>query len=338
MSRSFGERDDVLGIGVASGRRIAGLRRHADIFRHDLDAVGGGDRLGGKGVAEALGIDIMQRGDLHIAVGGEHRAGVAHHLLDLVGRQRALFVEGRVRSGSRRSSGSSRFRPWRHRSARSARQAAGRRRLRRRLRADRRADSCASVLWPAASAILICTNGTVRMTSRSPTLVTVETSSRRRSLAGRSGAAATGRSVLASSPDLVGLGQIEQVGDFRRGRQLLAPVQSGEQRHAHQHAGGDAGEEGSRQPAGRNLAAIGRAAAAIRNQRRLVAEIGYGVVAGLHSERRCFHVPEPLLSWPEQLPVLAGEVNERRAMPEARARRDGRARASGSAGPHGGVR
>ena len=291
---AFGERDDVLGIGVGLVG-IAGLRRHADILRHDLDAVGGGDRLGGKGVAEALGIDVMQRGDLHIAVGGEHRAGVAHRLLDLVGRQRAGLVEGRVdrevdglqahlafdlgaidqpgRRG-RRLGGAVFGKDGERIEGRIAARrliAGGERHLD--LHQRHRADDIAVTVLDHR-----------RDLEPPPVLGAGDLAQRRGSV---------GLGLLAG---LVGLAHIEQVGDFRGGRQLLAPVQSGEQRHAHQHAGGDAGEKRSRQPAGRDLTAIGRAAAAVRNQWRLVAEIGYGVVAGLHSERRCFHVPEPLLS------------------------------------------
>ena len=80
-------------------------------------------------------------------------------------------------------------------------------------------------------------------------------------------------------------GKADQFGDLRRGRQLLAPVKGGKQRHAHQHARGDAGQERARQPARRNLAPIGRAAAAVRDKRRLIAEFGYDIFRILHPER-----------------------------------------------------
>ena len=57
------------------------------------------------------------------------------------------------------------------------------------------------VLWPAASAILICTNGMLWTTSWSPTCVTVGTSMRRRSLARAIWRGGESRMVLASSPD-----------------------------------------------------------------------------------------------------------------------------------------
>ncbi len=44
--------------------------------------------------------------------------------------------------------------------------------------------------------------------------------------------------------------------DFRRGRQLFAPVQSGKQCNADQHAGRNAGQERSSEPAGRNFTTI----------------------------------------------------------------------------------
>ena len=126
------------------------------------------------------------------------------------------------------------------------------------------------------------------MTSRSPTLVTIDTSMRRRSLAlaiWRSGAS---RVVLALSPESPVAGEADQFGDLRRRRQLLAAVEGGKQRHAHQDAGGHAGEESAGKPARGNLAPIRRPAAPVGNQRRLVAEFGYGLIGIVHSVRRLF--------------------------------------------------
>src|SRR5690606_26507452 len=82
--------------------------------------------------------------------------------------------------------------------------------------------------------------------------------------------------------------------DLGRGGKLLAAVEGGEERRAHQHGGGDAGEEGAGKPARRDLAAVGRAAAAVGDQRRLIAEGGYGELDVVHPSGG--FPPEPALA------------------------------------------
>ena len=123
------------------------------------------------------------------------------------------------------------------------------------------------------------------MTSRSPTLVTIDTSMRRRSLALAIWRGATSLVVLAISPESSPSCKADQFGDLGRRRQLLAAVEGCEQRHAHQHARGHARKKSARQPARRNLAPVGRATATVRNQRRLVAEFGYDIFRIWHPER-----------------------------------------------------
>ena len=131
-------------------------------------SVGG---LFGIGGAEPLRVDIVKCRDLHRAV-GQHRSGRAHHLLDLVRGKRAVAVEGSrlhrevdgldahvafglgVEGDARRRSGDL---------LRLAIGGGDGERI-------EGADICGVVLWPAASAILICTNGMLRTTSWSPTL------------------------------------------------------------------------------------------------------------------------------------------------------------------------
>src|SRR5690606_6992595 len=62
----------------------------------------------------------------------------------------------------------------------------------------------------------------------------------------------------------------------------------GEEGNAHQDARSDPREEGAGKPARRNLAPIGRTAMAIRDQRWLIAEVGYGLIHILHSLRWLF--------------------------------------------------
>ena len=86
---------------VCSSVSARGVTR--DVLRHDLDAVGRGQRLVGQRVAESLGNDVVERRDLDGAV-DEHRARLAHDLLDFVGGEAALLVERRrLDAGSRRS-------------------------------------------------------------------------------------------------------------------------------------------------------------------------------------------------------------------------------------------
>ena len=120
------------------------------------------------------------------------------------------------------------------------------------------------------------------MTSRSPTLVTIDTSMRRRSFALEIWRAGDSRVVLADSPEVAGRGEAYELGDLRRGGQLLVSVEGGEQRHAHQHARGDSRQKGAGKPAGRNLTPVRRSTAPIGNQRRLVAEFGYGLIHIVH--------------------------------------------------------
>ena len=60
---------------------------------------------------------------------------------------------------------------------------------------------------------------------------------------------------------------------------------------------GHAGQEGARQPARRNLAPIGRAAAAVRDQRRLIAEFGYDIFRVWHPERLLLPRAERLVAF-----------------------------------------
>ena len=58
---------------------------------------------------------------------------------------------------------------------------------------------------------------------------------------------------------------------FCRDRQLLATIKGSKQRHTHEYAGGNPGQEGTREPTQRDLTAIG-CAKAIRKDRRLATE------------------------------------------------------------------
>ena len=82
-----------------------------------------------------------------------------------------------------------------------------------------------------------------------------------------------GLGVLAGLAVVGGRRQLHDLG--RRG-ELLAAVERGQQRHAHQDGRGHAGQERAGKPARRNLPLVGRSAAAVGKQRRLVAEFGYG--------------------------------------------------------------
>ena len=138
--------------------------------------------------------------------------------------------------------------------------------------------------------------------------VTIDTSMRRRSLALAIWRGGDSASVLASSPPHR-IAHIGDVGDFRRRRQLLAAVEGSKQGDAHQHAGGHARKKGAGKPAGRDLAPVRRAAAAVRDQRRLVAEVGYGLLGVLH-EAGVFPDARLLSFLPRQLPAAALQVNE----------------------------
>ena len=91
------------------------------------------------------------------------------------------------------------------------------------------------------------------------------------------------------------VGGSRELHDLGRRGELLAAVECGEQRHAHQDGRGHARQERAGKPARRNLPPVGRSAAAVGKQRRLVAEFGYGSLDFVHSERRLLPLPVPRL-------------------------------------------
>ncbi len=297
-----GEGDDFLG----ESRRLivgGGTRRYRDVFRHDLDLVGAGHAFG-KRVAESLRVDIVQRGDLHGAV-DKVRAGFAHHLFHLIGGKVALFVEGRCLD----------------------REIDG---LQAHLAFDLGAIDLAGGgggggggCRLAGVVVAVVAEHLHRVERRIGAIGRVPGGKRHLDLHERHGVddvavADLGYHRHFHAPAILGLGDLarrhqpgrlgdlagiaavgkaDQFGDLGRRRQLLAPVKSGKQRHAHQNTRRHTGEEGARQPARRNLAPVGRAAATVRNQRRFIAEIGYDIFRVWHPERLLLPRAERLVAF-----------------------------------------
>src|SRR5690606_22564546 len=67
-----------------------------------------------------------------------------------------------------------------------------------------------------------------------------------------------------------------------RRRELLAPVQRGEEGDAHEDARGDAGQERAGKPPRGDFATVRRPAPAVAYERRLIAERFYGPRCVLH--------------------------------------------------------
>ena len=246
--------------------RIA--RCNGDVFLHDLDPVGR-ERLGGEGLAETLRIDIVKRGDLDVAV-GEDGGRRADHLLDLVGGQAALLVE---RGGVEREVHDLEADLALHLGAVDK---TGGRGLRRRAILGENHQRIESGV--AAARLVACGERHLDLDEghgaddvavallddgrdlHAP-LVLGARDGARRNEAGR---------LRGFAGDLV----IErcEVGDFGRCRELLAAVQRGRKRDAHQDRRGDAGQERAREPARGNLALVRRSVATVPGQRRLLAK------------------------------------------------------------------
>ena len=154
------------------------------------------------------------------------------------------------------------------------------------------------VLWPAASAILICMNGMLRMTSWSPTRVTVGTSIRRRSLALAIWRGTESRVVLASSPaspssaaavSFMISGGVASCSRPSRAAISATPIRTLEEVTPVRNVPDSQRAEISRLSGG--------PAAAVGKQRRLVAEFGYGFLDFVHSERRLLPLPVPGFSF-----------------------------------------
>ena len=272
---------------LREGRRGLHVRlpRDRDVLLHDAYAVGG-LREGGRGerFAEALRIDIMKRGDLHLPV-GEDGAGLAHDLLHLVGREAALLVEG---GGFEREV----HRLQAHLALDlGAVYLAGRRRL----------DSRGAVLGKHLERVEggIVARRRVGRGERHPDLdewqraddVPVADAADRRDLHAAAVAGAIGGMGCNDTRRLGRLAgpaccHVLEFGDLRRRGKLLAPVERGNERDPHEDGRGEAREKRPGKPACGHLAAVRRSAAPPRRQRRLVAEHRDGLFEILHCCRR----------------------------------------------------
>ena len=281
----LGEGDDLLGEGGGLVLRV-GARRHGDVLRHDPHVVGAGDGLG-ELVAEPLRVHIVQRRHLNGAV-VQLGAGLAHHILHLVGGQVALLVEGGGLHGKVHGLeahlaldlGAVDLAGGRRRCGVGAVVAEHLKRVEGRIGAagGMAGRQCHPDLHERHDMddVAVADLGDHRHLHAAPVLGLGDLAQRHQALG------------LGPLARFVARGQAGQLGDLGRGGKLLAPVERGEQGNAHQHAGGYARQKGARQPPRGNLAAVRRPAAPVRDQRRLVAETGYDLFGVLHPGRLLF--------------------------------------------------